>query len=49
MGKNPNTKRSKTVVQKCKKKRRHERREEGKTEEKSSVLYIERLFILLVS
>ena len=48
MGKNSSTKRSKTVVYKCKKKRRHERREEGKTEEKSQV-YIIRLFILLVS
>ena len=31
MGKNTNTKRLKTVVDKCKKKGRHERREEGKT------------------
>ena len=31
MGKNSNTKRSKTVVYKCKTENRHERREEGKT------------------
>ena len=31
MGKKSNTKRSKTVVYKCKKKSRHERREKGKT------------------
>ena len=49
MGKNSNTKRSKTVVYKCKKKRRYERREEGKTLEEKSQVYIKRLFILLVS
>ena len=50
MGKNSNTKRSKTVVYKCKKKRRYERREKGKTEEKSEVYIIRYiLFISLVS
>ena len=49
MGKNTNTKRSKTVVYKCKKKRRYERSEEGKTLAEKSQVYITRLFILLVS
>ena len=49
MGKISSTKRSKTFVYKCKKKRRHESREEGKTLEEKSQLYIIRLFILLVS
>ena len=49
MGKNSNTKRSKTVVYKCKKKRRYERSEEGKTLAEKSQVYITRLFILLVS
>ena len=49
MGKNLNTKRSKTVVFKCKKKRRHERREEGNTLEEKSQVYIIRLVIVLVS
>ena len=45
-GKNSNKKRSKPVVYKCKKKRRYERREEGKTLEDRSQVYIIRLFIL---
>ena len=48
MGKNSNTKRSKTVAYKCKKKR-DERIEAGKTLEDKSQVYIIRLFILLVS
>ena len=48
-GKNSNTKRSKSVVYKCKKKRRYERREEGKALEDKSQVYIIRLFILFVS
>ena len=49
MGKNSNTKRSKIVGYKCKKKRRYKRSEEGKTLEEKSQVYIIRLFILLVS
>ena len=49
MGKNTNTKRSKTVVYKCKKKRRYERSEKGKALAEKSQVYITRLFILLVS
>ena len=51
MGKNSNTKRSKTVVYKCQKKRRYERREKGKTLEEKSEVYIIRyiLFVSLVS
>ena len=56
MGKNSNTKRSKTVVYKCKKKRRDDRRrrwekmrekmrEEGKTLEEKSQVYIIRVYI----
>ena len=56
MGKNSNTKRSKTVVYKCKKKRRDDRRrrwekmrekmrEEGKTLEEKSQVYIIRAYI----
>ena len=48
MGKNSNTKRSKTVVYKCKKKRRDDRIEAGKTFEDKFQVYIIRLFILLV-
>ena len=48
-GKNSNTKRSKTVVYKCKKNRRYERSEEGKASEEKSQVYIIRLFILLAS
>ena len=40
MGKNSNAKRSKTVVYKCKKKRRYERSEEGKTLVEKSQVYI---------
>ena len=49
MGKNSNTKRSKAVVYKCKKKRRDERIGARKTLEDKSQVYIIRLFILLVS
>ena len=38
MGKNSNTKRSKTVVYKCKKKRRYERRKGKTLEEKSQYI-----------
>ena len=48
MGKKFNTKRSKTVVYKCKQMRRHERREEGNTLEEKSQVYIIRLVIVLV-
>ena len=48
-GKKFQHKRSKTVVYKCKKKRRYERSEEGKTLVEKSQVYITRLFILLVS
>ena len=40
MGKNSNTKRLKTVVYKCKKKRRDDRIEAGKTEEKINLRYL---------
>ena len=49
MGKNSNTKRSKTVVYKRKKERRDERIEAGITLEDKSQVYIIRIFILLVS
>ena len=47
----PTQRDQKTVVYKCKKKRRYERREKGKTLEEKSEVYIIRyiLFILLVS
>ena len=48
MGKNSNTKRSKTVVYKYKKKRRDDRIEAGKTFEDKFQVYIIRLIILLV-
>ena len=47
MGKSSNTKRS--VAFKCKKKRRDERIEAGKTFEDKCQVYVIRLFILLVS
>ena len=49
MGKNSNTKRSKTVVYKSKKKRKDKRIEAGETLEDKFQLYFIRLFMLHVS
>ena len=49
MGKNSDTKRSKTVLYKCKKMKRDGRREVGKTLEDISQVYSIRLFILYAS
>ena len=48
-GKNSNTKRSRTGVYKCKKKRIYERREEEKTLGEKPQVYIIRIFLLLIS